>query len=171
MNKIAAPIAATGKVTLMYSRGVLKDIKPETFTRKPKGVEMNHPSWIFGHLTLYVDTMLFGLIEREDLAESAADLEEMYSFKSKCADDPNGASYAEMEEITSRFFRRMEAFIEALAETPDSVLEQALPKGAPFADMISTKGGVVNFMLNAHTMTHMGQISAWRRTMGLGECM
>jgi hypothetical protein len=37
--------------------------------------------------------------------------------------------------------------------------------------MCPTIGAVANFLLSAHHMMHLGQVSAWRRAVGLGSVL
>ena len=38
-----------------------------------------------------------------------------------------------------------------------------------FAEMLSTRGDAVSFMMNNHIMMHAGQVSFWCRAMGMGS--
>jgi len=171
MPRLADLIVPPARLTLGYGQELVKDVKPDHFARKPEGVDTNHPAWVYGHLAVYPDKSLLPMLGRADAAEPSERFEELFHGTSKCQDDPEGAIYPSMEEITTRFFSRTEAVINALAETPDDVLAAPLPDDHFFKSRMDSFGDVINFMLLAHNMMHFGQISAWRRCMGLGPCM
>jgi len=47
---------------------------------------------------------------------------------------------------------------------------QANPMGGRMSEMFPTMGSAVMFMCGSHMQMHLGQISAWRRVMGMGSC-
>jgi hypothetical protein len=171
MSDLTRSIIDPARLVQRYGQALLKDIKPSDFARKPGGVDMNTPAWNYGHLSIYPDRALFTLIGRPELAKPIAGHEEMFSAKSKCQDDPAGTIYPPMEVIVQRYTERYDAFLRVLEETPDSALVKPLPDDHAFKDRFSSVAGVMNFMLSAHIMSHLGQVSAWRRNFGLGPCM
>lgn len=167
--KMADLIAAPARLTRGYAELVAKDIPAEQFARIPQGVNTNHPAWIFGHLSLYPDKVL-SLIERDDLASPRDDFESLFNAKSECRDDPDGSIYPPKDEITSHFFARTDAVCAALAEADDETLAKPNTVG-PDPQTLNTVGAFANFLMTSHAMLHLGQVSAWRRMMGLGPCM
>lgn len=167
----AATIVGPARVAVKYSEALMKDVKPQDFARHPKGVVTNHPAWVFGHLACYPDRAMLPLIGRTDLVEPHDDFLALFGARTECQDDPSGKIYPSMEAITTRYYKRTNAVIAVIAELSDDALAAPIPADHFLADRISNVGGVLNFMLTFHTMMHFGQISAWRRVMGLGPCM
>ena len=99
------------------------------------------------------------------LAAPAA-FEPLFKDGTPCQDDAAGTIYPAMEAITSAFFRAHDGLFEVLGGIDDSRLAQPTPdeKARQRFPLI---GGRVLFMCNNHIMMHMGQVSAWRRCMGL----
>lgn len=171
MSDLTRSIVDPARLVMGYAHALLKDIKPADFARKPAGVDMNTPAWNYGHLSIYPDRALFKLIGRPELAKPVAQHEELFGAKSKCQDDPDRKIYPAMEAIVQRFNERCEAFLRVLEETPGSALVQPLPADHFFKDRFASVAGTLNFMLSAHPMSHLGQVSAWRRFFGLGSAM
>ncbi len=171
MVRVAEVIVPAARLTLGYAQQLVQDVKPDHFARQPDGVKTNHPAWVYGHLGTYPDRALLPLLGRADAAEPNERWGELFGHQSECRDDPDGAIYPSMEEITSRYFSRTEAVINALAETPDETLAAPLADDHPLKERLQTVGGACDFLLGGHSMMHLGQISAWRRCMGLGPCM
>ncbi|TVQ33849.1 MAG: DinB family protein [Phycisphaeraceae bacterium] len=164
-------IMAPARLTLGYGERLLTDIRPDQFARTPNGVQTNHPAWVFGHLSVYPDAFILPLIGRPELAAPDESLHPLFGHDSQCRDDPNGEIYPSMKEITARYLSRTDAALTALAEVDDAALLAATPESNPLRERLPTVGSVVNFMLGPHSMMHLGQVSAWRRMMGLGPCM
>ena len=70
-----------------------------------------------------------------------------------------------------RFLAGHRAVLEALRAVDDEVLGRQNPGEGRLRDMCPTIGAAVNFLMCAHTMVHLGQVSAWRRAVGLPPAM
>ncbi len=167
-NTAALTFVPTGRLVRGYAELLLKDIKPADFARQPNGVNCNHPAWCYGHLSVYPNAIL-EMIGRADLVKPNAKFKELFDNKTVCRDDPGAKIYPSMEEITSYFFERTDAALAAALEVDDAVLAKPNPTG--LKDRLPTVGSMCDFMLGAHAMSHLGQISTWRRMMGLGSAM
>ena len=166
MGLVAQTIIPGAKLTRGYAEGMLKDVKPEQFARLARGVHSNHPAWVFGHLSIYPDRIA-EMIGRMDLARPDDRFTKLFANKTESVDDPTGAIYPPMKEIVDRYFTLTDAVIAAVAETSDDVFARVIT-GDSMADRLPTVGSRANFLLGAHCMSHFGQVSAWRRFMGLG---
>ena len=172
MSAHAATIVGPARLTRHYGEALLKGIRAEDFARLAKGVASNHPAWAYGHLAIYPDMAIFPLIGRADLVEPFDDFRALFGARTtECRDDPDGSIYPAMEAITARYFKRTDAALAVVAELDEAALAAPAPADHFLADRISNIGGILNFMLNDHAMLHFGQVSAWRRAMGLGPCM
>lgn len=167
MSVAVSSILPGAKLVLAYAQALLKDIQPEQFARLARGVQSNHPAWVYGHLAIYPDRCL-ELLGRKELIRPDERFTALFANKTPCLDDPDGKTYPAMEEITSRFFNRTDALLGAVAETTDEVLGRVIT-GDAMADRLPTVGSRVCFLTGAHSMSHLGQVSAWRRFMGLAS--
>jgi hypothetical protein len=169
MDPIASVIVPGGQMALRYAEMLLGGITPETFARKPEGIDTNSPAFCFGHLTIYPELILEA-IGRKDLAIDFADYQELFGAGKECVDDPDGTIYPAMESILARFRERHAVAMEAIASTSDSEMLKENPRERtrPF---LPTVGAALGFYLAGHMFTHLGQVSAWRRCMGLKSVM
>ncbi len=164
-------IIEAANLSLAYAKMALEGISPDKFARIPEGVNVNHPAFNFGHLAYYIDQGMLASLGKEDLAIPSEDWGKLFSHEATCQDDPDGTIYPPMDEIVNRFFDRTNLLLEQIAVADEATLSQGLPEGSFFADYCTSLASVLNFMLSSHTMMHLGQVSAWRRMMGLGQCM
>lgn len=162
-------IAASAKVSRGYAERITKGVTAEQFARKPKGVNANHPAWVLGHLSVYPDRLLpmLGLATLAKPIE--ASYETLFDHKSECRDDPAGSIYPPMPALLDRYMSRHEVIINALPEIADGVFER--PNTFAMQDRFPTMGHLTTFMLVGHSMLHLGQLSTWRRCMGMGPAI
>lgn len=163
-------IADSLELSLSYAERLLKDVTADQFARYATvggvTVEANHPAFVYGHLCLYGPRILMQL--GIDGPIVPAGFEPLFSKEAKCVDDPNGTIYPAMDKITAAFFDGYRAAVSSLRSLPDSALQVANPLEGPMAVKFPTLGSLQNFYAGGHLMMHLGQISTWRRMMGLG---
>lgn len=170
MGQFAQMIVASAKVSRGYAERLLAGITPQHFARTPnisgKTVNTNHPAWVYGHLATY--PVKIAAMAGLDAARFAApaNFEELFKDGTQSRDDAGGTIYPAMDAITSAFFKTHDALYEVLGGVDDAAL--AAPTPDPKArERFPLLGSRVLFMCNNHVMMHMGQVSAWRRCMGL----
>lgn len=163
---ILAPLC---KFSLGYAETLLKDVKAADFARKPKGIDTNHPAFVYGHLAIYPER-LFELMGRSDLAQPEPKFLELFAAGKPCVDDPAGTTYPAMDAIISRFRTRHESLLPVLAEQDDSVFDRPNPNER-MRDRFPTVALACTFLVSGHMMMHLGQMSAWRRCMGMPSAM
>lgn len=175
MGQVADIIAAPARTTRSYAELMLKDLKPEQFARLPssggKTIQTNHPAFVFGHLSIYPVRVCTLLGQAAAIVPNPPKFDELFSNGKPCLDDPKGTIYPPMETITKHFFSGFDAALAAVAKASDADFAKPNPAEGRFKEMFPTVGGAVNFLMSAHAMSHLGQVSAWRRFMGLGSAM
>jgi len=160
-------IAVPAERALDYAGALLKDIPAEKFGHMPHPT-MNHPAFNIGHLAGYPDRVLT-MIGRPELAKPREDWNKLFAAGVQCVEQDG--RYPTKQEILDRFMERSRAAIEAVATVPDAVFAGQNPAEGRFREMLPTVGMAVNFLLNSHVMMHLGQISSWRRAVGLPSAM
>ncbi|HEX2839020.1 MAG TPA: DinB family protein [Phycisphaerales bacterium] len=170
MGLHAQNIAAACKISRGYAERILVGVKPEQFARKAvvngTTIDANHPAWVFGHLATY-PAKLAAMVGLDPAKFAApANFEAIFKDGTPCQDDPSGTIYPSMESVTTAFFRTHDALIEALGSVDDAKLIEPTPDEKARA-RFPLLGGRVLFMANNHIMMHMGQVSTWRRCMGM----
>jgi hypothetical protein len=175
MGQFGDQIVRSADLTLWMAQQMLKDVKPELFARKPsfagRVVDTNHPAFVYGHLSLYPARLMQVVGLEPDPASVAGAYPELFEAGKKCHDDPVGEIYPPMQEITGHFFRAYSAAVDALKTVPDAKYLEPNPREGRMKEMFPQVGGMVIFMVSAHPLMHLGQVSAWRRCFGLGSAM
>lgn len=154
-------------VGLRYAEMLVKDIPAGQFADMPHP-SMNHPAFCLGHLTLYPDKALdlVGLSEHKAEKPGYA---ELFEANATCRDDAE--LYPPKDDIVDAFLDRHRAIQKHLPAIDESTLQQPVPGQGQSAKMFQTIGSAVNFYMTGHLMLHLGQISAWRRAVGLPSVM
>lgn len=151
--------------SLNYARSLLKDVKPEDFARLPMP-NFNHPAFVYGHLAVSANFML-ELLGREDAKIELPFDPEPYTPSATCVEDDG--RYADMTLIMDAFTRAHDSVLAVLPQIDEELFARPNPVEG-FSNMMPRIGDAVTFMCCSHTMMHLGQISMWRRAMGLGSC-
>ena len=165
--KTADYLADCLQVCLMYGRMLVEDIPAEKFHRLPQA-NMNHPAFLLGHITISTDQALAALGQPE-LGVTPEGYVDLFENGRECVDEEG--RYPARDEIVSYYGQRHEQAVEAIRWTPDEVFQRENPASGRLREMFPTVGAVVNFAVNCHHMGHLGQISAWRRVMGMGPVL
>lgn len=173
---IGRQIAAAGQISLSYGEAMLKDVRADQFARHAPGregtlVKSNHPAWVFGHLALYNPRCLELMGLPAGPAAKPAGWDDLFRNGTECRDDPAGTIYPRMDAIAKHWADGMRAVLAALPGVPDEVFTRANPGEGRMKELLPTVGAMVTFLMTGHPMSHLGQVSAWRRFMGLGSAM
>lgn len=174
MGHIADAIVGGGKLAMGYAESLLKGVDAQHFARlaAPAGVAVksNHPAWVYGHLAVYPGRCL-ELCSLPNTIATPAGFEDLFKNGTPCLDDPAGTIYPRMDVIVKAYFDGYKAVIAAASSASDEALSKPNPAEGRFKELFPTTGGAVAFLLGGHQMIHFGQISAWRRMMGLPSAM
>lgn len=173
MNPFCQLVMAPARQSLGFGELLLKDIAAERFRRIPDGVHMSSPAFIYGHLATYPNMILnmWGMDERSTTDPATQSrFEASFGRGQPALDDPEGTIYPDMETIVSVWKRGYASLLDAAPSVPAEVLAQTNPIERLQATL-PTVGAMSSFLMIGHQMMHLGQVSAWRRVMGLGPCM
>lgn len=164
----------TGRTTGLAD-ALSKGITLETGARQPrldgKPIACNHPTFIYGHLAIYPEKIMRVLGAEPGDAAVPANYGEVFEAGNECVDDPDGTIYPPFDEVLAHFNRATKTVIERVRVTEDAVLKRPIVGNDRAAEFFGTAGVMASFMLHDHTMFHLGQLSTWRRAMGLGSAM
>ncbi len=161
-------IANSLDLALVYTEALCKTIPADKFAHMP-GKDFNSPAFNIGHLSIY-PVRLLGLLNRAELAPlNPAGWEDLFKAGSPCVDEP--ARYPSKDALLEHYYKGYRACSAALRTVNDSVLAEPNPAEGRFKEMFPTRGGAVIFLAAGHPQSHLGQISMWRRVMGLGSAM
>lgn len=171
MGTLAGVLHSNAQISLSYAEGLLKDVRPADFARKPRSdgsvVDTNHPAFVYGHLSVYAPRMALIAGLGEGVVQLPTGFEELFAAGKECRDDPSGSIYPAMSTITNAFFDGHRRVLAKIAELDDASL--GAPHGRPgdFAAKFPSRAAMLAFLLGGHIMSHLGQVSAWRRCLGL----
>lgn len=174
MGLAADVIVSSARMTLRYAEGLPGGIGAADFGKKVRCgdmvVEANTPAFVYGHLSLYPSRVVaFAGGDASAVTPSDAWVE-LFQHGAVCRDDPEGAIYPAKDELVDAFLKAQGAAIEAAAGMGDDLLAQPNPNEG-MREKLPTIGDATNFYLCGHAMMHLGQVSFWRRAMGLGSLM
>lgn len=171
-NTIGNIIADSLSLGMGYAERLQKDIPVGQFARFARNgddaIVSNHPAFIYGHLSLYPSKMITQLGEDASAWSPTEEFNALFSKDATCKDDPDGTLYPAMDEVLSKFTGAYEAVRELLRATEDDKFQAANPQGGRMLELFPTIGSMHAFYAGGHFMIHMGQLSAWRRMIGLG---
>lgn len=167
MTSSAQFLASNLRLALGYADSLAKDIPAEKFAFKPHPT-INHPAWCFGHLSLYPDRTLGPLLGRSDLARLNERFTKLFEPGSKCED--NASIYPPRDEIMDELRGRHAVMIEYLEKVDDEVLQRETTHER-YKARFPLIGHALHFLFANHIMMHLGQVSSWRRCVGLPSAM
>jgi hypothetical protein len=169
--KIGSMIAASAQLGLKYAQRLSGDVPAEKFASLARigdtVIDANHPAFIFGHLALYPTRIITQLGGDGTKYAPTAEDEKLFSHQAKCLDDPEATLYPHKDVLVARLIDSTLAAIEALEAADDSLFRPENPNEAMRSKFPSI-GAMHGFYVGGHFMLHMGQLSTWRRVMGLG---
>ncbi len=172
-------LVAPARRVAQYAELMLKDVDPAKAGAKPRGannvvIDTNTPTFVFGHLAIYPARIL-SLLGRPESEIAAIKVPEqweaMFKAGAPCEDDVENNKYPSLAAVSAHFIRAHAAAMQALeTATSDEPLLAPFPDPAR-REIFPTVGAAVNFLIVGHPMVHLGQVSAWRRCMGLKSAM
>ena len=171
-SSTAQTVTRTFSRTKGLANGLLEGVSAEQFARFPvadgKAINTNHAAFVYGHLSIYPKTILGVLGKDSSSIEIPAKFTDLFMHGVDCQDDPNGDIYPPMDEIVSYFNKAHDVLIDAINEIDDETLNAVFTGDDWYVDFAQTPASLCIFMLHDHYMFHLGQMSAWRRCVGLG---
>jgi len=176
MNGFSRILTGTGELVLGLTQGMLKGIDPAKAATRIRGergpVDAVHPVFILGHLAIYPEKALKMCFDLEPGAAAApAKYHELFEAGKPCLDDPDCRIYPALADVSRIYFEAHQNLLRVIAESGDDVYSEPNPSEGSLRESFPTKGGMMMFMISAHTMMHLGQLSTWRRCFGLGSVL
>ena len=151
----------TYKMNLGFAKRLVGDVSADQMCAQPHGV-VNHPAWSLGHLVVASDHVGQALGLSSDLPAGWED-----TWKPGSTPSPDKGLYPSKEDLLRVMEQQHARVAKALSDADPAALAQPLSDEKMRA-FFPTVGDFAVFLMTAHEMDHLGQIAAWRRTMGLG---
>jgi hypothetical protein len=146
---------------LAYAQRLIADLDQSQMDHQPQP-GMNHPAWVFAHLTAY-HPVLEGLIIGQTPDDPRG---HRFGMGSTPEADPDGKVYGGKAELVAGFSDGHAAVETALRAATDDDLARPMPIER-WAEPFPTVGDSLGYLMLVHESTHLGQLSAWRRVQGL----
>lgn len=124
---------------------------------------VNHPAWILGHLAVGTDYAAKILGER-----FACPIDWHRQFGPGSTISGNRSIYPTKDELLAAIRVGHARVTAALAHVDEAKLAAPNPLGV-LVNELPTVGDMLAHLLTTHAATHLGQLSAWRRMIGLPE--
>lgn len=161
MDPVAQTILTTWQRNRDYALALLDDLAPEQIVAQPiRGITMNHPAWIISHLNAYAP--IAAALLRRDPIEDPAD--HPFGRKSKPINDT--AAYPPKDQLVAEYTRLHDDARHALEQCDPAIFAEPVPLER-WRSKAPTVGDMVVTLMVKHESMHLGQLSAWRRAMGL----
>lgn len=153
-------VSHAASMNAYYAQIHLSDIPGETWCELPEGIPY-HPAWIVGHVAS--SYALVGRLIGVDTGVPEA-WTDLFGWGSSAG--PDASTYPAKDELISVFQQSHMRLVDRLgtataeelaAENPHEMIRRFFP----------TVGDCIVSILTVHTATHLGQLSVWRRAMGL----
>ena len=170
MTAVATPLFVQmtlpgAELLLRYADQLVTSVPADVFAKMPMK-DVNSAAFNIGHLSTYGDRVC-AMLGRNDLVMPMPYSVDLFKAGAPCLDQPG--LYPSKDVLVSTFFERQRRAIAAFRDTTEAALAAENPAEGRFKEMFPTVGGAVSFLLGGHVAMHLGQVSAWRRVMGLGS--
>lgn len=146
--------------TLDQARKLTAGLPVEKWTYQP-AAQMNHASWVIGHLAHTGDYMAYLL---GDTMRSPESWHQLFGMQSEPVSD--AAAYPEPGVLLTALEDAHARLNEKVKQAPEGIWNQP-PIDAGLVQYFPTLGGFALLVLATHESFHLGQLSAWRRVQGL----
>jgi len=170
-HTIGPIIADSGKLSLAYAKRMIAGVEPNQFARFASvggtAVTSNHPAFVYGHLSLYACRIVEQLGDDASSIKPSEHYDKLFNHQATCVDDPTGTIYPAMDEIVAKCLAAYQLAIDTVLATDDEKFTVPNANEA-MRGKFATNGSMHAFYIGGHFMIHMGQVSAWRRMMGMG---
>jgi hypothetical protein len=154
-------IGVTWKRNREYALRLVRELEPDQWLAQPvPGHTMNHPAWILSHLNVYAP-IVSAMLRREGFEDP---IEHRHGQKSKVSMD--AGEYLTGEELLAEYVRLHDEALLSLEAADDSVFGEPNPLER-WRVVHPTVGDMLVTLMVKHESGHLGQLSAWRRAMGL----
>jgi hypothetical protein len=146
----------------VYADELMRDVDDARMAERP-APGMNHPAWIVGHLAVVArhGSTLLGWP-----AAGPEGWSKLFGPGSEAAGE-RGA-YPPKDELMAAYRESRGAFLAAAREADPAAMGR--PHGIEIAflkEAFPTNGVLIAHLLTTHEAVHLGQLSAWRRGMGM----
>lgn len=158
--KTIEPVLHSFTYCLDFLREQIGDVAAADMVAQPNGI-MNHPAWVIGHLT-DVCQLLGGVI---GLSQWLPD-EWAERFGTGSVPVADAGLYETKDDALAILGDAQSRITQAVEQLNDSHLDEPFPDES-YHVVFPTIRHFLTQVLVGHTANHIGQLSVWRRAMGM----
>lgn len=147
-----------------YAHMLLDGVEPAQWNTQPFA-GANTPTWIFGHLA-HVGNSILVRLQCEGFLEQ--DWSPFFGMNSTVPspDDENFVQVPSPAAILDAYNTSHERVSESIPKVAPATFSMPSPHER-LRPLLPTVGDLIGFILTSHEAIHLGQMSAWRRAMGM----
>lgn len=154
---------------LEYAKALVEDLSEQQMVHVPSPGLVNHPAFTLGHLVAGSADLAQDLGAKFEIPDGWTEL-----FVRKGPGDPRNpeidpSKYPSKKALISELEKQHDKVKHLLDNLDEKQLNE--PLTWRFANFMPTLGDVIVFMCVNHEAMHLGQLAAWRRSMGLGSAL
>jgi hypothetical protein len=157
---INEPVLHSFAYCLDFLREQVADVAPADMVAQPCGI-MNHPSWVIGHLT-YSCQLLAEVFGVPNWLPNGWDKR----FGTGSVPVADASMYETKENALSMLGDAQSRITQAVERLDDARLDEPFPDES-YRAVFPTSRHAITKVLVAHAANHVGQLTVWRRAMGL----
>ncbi len=157
------PLLQTWHMNGDYAAALLEGVDESHKIAQPPGTHVrpvNHPAWIVAHLNAY-HPLIAGLLRAETPQDP---IDHPFGRKSQVVLD--ASVYPPFAELQATFRQGHSEVAAATEAASPEVLLKPMPIER-FRSRFPLVGSCLIYLMARHESLHLGQLSTWRRTMGL----
>lgn len=152
-------ILAAFRFTQSYAEKLAADINEDEMARLPQR-GMNHAAWLLGHVALGADFVAL-LLGQSMVTEETW----MATFGPGSTPTDDRAKYPSKDQLLATMRATHDRAIKLLSQATQAQLD-APNQTKFFPEEFPTVGALITHLMTTHAALHLGQLSAWRRSMG-----
>lgn len=164
MHPLASAILISWRRNGAYALRLAGDLTDAQFAAQPPGLPaiINHPAWVLAHLNVYAP-ICSAMLRRQAFTDP---IDHPYGQKSEVS--PRAADYPARTQLLADYQRTHDDAQRALESAVDRVLAEPNPLER-WRTLHPTIGDMLMTLMVKHESHHLGQLSTWRRAMGLAR--
>lgn len=154
------PALHSYRYALDYLREQVADVAGADLVAQPNGI-VNHPAWVIGHLT-HSGEMLGGVIGLAPWLPN----DWAGRFGTGSVPVADASRYEGKDDALGRLADAQARITDAVGRLDDARLDTPFPDES-YREVFPTVRHALTQVLVGHTAMHVGQLTVWRRAMGL----